>query len=219
MTAFRKYEDVKIVTLDCPGDCLNSVSDGIERHEMALARTIARDLFRAVLSYLPVAGLAAPQIGINKKVFIFSYDRNPENLEVVINPVMEPVGDKKIESWEGCLSVLLGKGIKQLANIARYETIQVTYVNWDGMEVQRQLTGFAAKVFQHELDHLNGFVNIMKEGATLKSFATESELKAFLDQTKQNDATVYQKPEEISAKEWAAVSRTDGSYYCFKRHP
>lgn len=211
MTAavFQKYFETKIVTVNCPDNCLYKPSDGIERHEMALAQSIARELFRAILPYLPAAGLAAPQIGINKKVFIFSYDRNAENFEVVINPVMEPVDDKKIESWEGCLSA---KVVKQLAKVARYETIKVTYVNWEGKEVQRLLTGFAAKVFQHELDHLNGIVNIMKEGATVKSFDTESEMKDFMAQAKKEDASVYQKPQEISIKDWASVSKADGSY-------
>ena len=211
-TDFQKYFEVKIVTLDCHGNCLHRISGGIERNELPLAQSIARDLFRAIPPFLPAAGLAAPQIGINKKVFIYSYDRNPLNFEVVINPVMEPVGDKKIESWEGCLSVLHSKGVKQLAKIARYETIKVTYVNWEGKEVQKLLTGFAAKVFQHELDHLNGIVNILKEGAIVKSFATDSELKAFMAQAKKEDAVSYQKPEDISVKEWATVLKADCSF-------
>lgn len=202
--ASQKYQEVNVVTLDCPGNCLHRVSGGIERHEMALARTIARDLFRAIQPYLPAAGIAAPQIGINKKVFLFSYDRDPKHLEVVINPSLEPVSDKKLESWEGCLSVIYVKGTKQIAKIARYETIKVTYVNWDGVEVQKILSGFAAKVFQHELDHLNGMVNIMKEGAAVKGFETEDELKAFMAQAKKEDAAFYVEPEELSAKEWAA---------------
>jgi len=61
--------------------------------------------------YLPAAGLAAPQIGISKSVFIFSFDRGPKNLEAVVNPRFVPIEDTKVEGWEGCFSVMLSNGI------------------------------------------------------------------------------------------------------------
>ncbi len=188
-------EDMKIVTIDSPlRDVLKKKTEEIRENELGLAREITEKLFLALKPYLPAAGLAAPQIGISKSVFIFSFDRDPKNLEAVINPSFIPVRDTKIEGWEGCFSVMLSNGLWKLAKIPRYEAIQVTYLNLEGEKIEKILEGFGAKVFQHEYDHLEGIENIDREDAIIETFDTKEAMFHFMQQVKKEDSTHYTKP-------------------------
>jgi peptide deformylase len=186
---------LKIVTIGSPEEAvLKQKTEDIRKNEFPLARDIAEKLFQALTPYLPAAGLAAPQIGISKSIFIFSYDRDPKNLEVVINPSFTPLEQTKIEGWEGCFSVILSDGIWKLAKVPRYENIKATYFNLEGEKVEKNLRGFAAKVFQHEYDHLQGIENIERADAEVKSFDTKEELFLFMQNVKKEDSLHYKKP-------------------------
>ncbi len=126
--------------------------------------------------------------------FIFSVDRDPNNLEGVINPYFVPCGATKIEGWEGCFSVMLSNGTWKLAKIPRYETIRVQYLNPNGEKIEKVLEGFAAKVFQHEYDHLQGVENIDREDAVIMDFASKEEMMSFMQEVKKEDALRYKKP-------------------------
>ena len=105
------------------------------------------------------AGLAAPQIGVDLQVVIFGTDEfNPRypNAPVVprtvlLNPVIEPLGDAEESDWEGCLSVpgLRGK-------VPRFSTIRYPGFDQYGDAIDRTVKGFHARVVQHECDHLIG---------------------------------------------------------------
>ena len=105
------------------------------------------------------AGLAAPQIGVDLQVVIFGTDEfNPRypNAPVVprtvlLNPVIEPLGDAEENDWEGCLSVpgLRGK-------VPRFSAIRYTGFDQYGDAIDRTVKGFHARVVQHECDHLIG---------------------------------------------------------------
>ncbi len=188
-------ENVQIVTIDSPlSHILKTKTEDIQIDELTLAQEILDKLFLALKPYLPAAGLAAPQIGISKSIFIFSFDRNPNNLEGVINPSFIPIGDTKIEGWEGCFSVMLSNGMWKLAKIPRYEKIQVKYLNIKGEKVEKFLEGFAAKVFQHEYDHLQGIENIDREDAIVLDFTTQEEMLSFMQEVKKEDSVHYKKP-------------------------
>ncbi len=103
-------------------------------------------------------GIAAPQIGVNKRVIMLGYDHNPRypNMKplpfmILINPEIEILDDTQIFMWEGCLSVpgLRGK-------VPRYK--KVKYKGWDpeGNPLEGILEDFHARVMQHEVDHING---------------------------------------------------------------
>jgi peptide deformylase len=92
--------------------------------------------------------------------------------------------------WEGCFSVPLA-----LTEVPRHQNILATYTNLEGQPVTSVLRGFAARVFQHEFDHLQGIENIHKENATIKNFTTQDELVEFITQVKQGDVVNYIKPE------------------------
>lgn len=188
-------ENVQIVTIDSPlQDVLKTKTEQLQANELPLARKIVEKLFLALKPYLPAAGLAAPQIGISKSVFMFSFDRDPNNLEGVINPSFIPVGDIKTEGWEGCFSVMLSDNSWKLAKIPRYETIKVQYLNVEGERIEKILEGFAATAFQHEYDHLQGVVNIDREDAIVMDFTTREEMLDFMKQVKKEDSLRYKRP-------------------------
>lgn len=180
---------LKIITIDDKNSAvLRTKAKPIQDNELPLAREIAQKLYEALEPYFPAAGLAAPQIGIDKTVFIYSFDRDPKNLEVVINPSFTPIGETKLEGWEGCLSSVLSKNEWKVANLPRYKTIQVSYLTKEGKKIEKVLEGFPARVFQHEWDHLQGTLNIDRKESLIKSFATEQELDAFMVEVKKRDA-------------------------------
>lgn len=103
-------------------------------------------------------GLAAPQVGIDMRLMIFGFEANPRYpdaepvpVTTLINPWLEILTDDTEDGWEGCLSVPGMRGLVPRATYIRYGgTLE------DGSELSREATGFHARVFQHEFDHLNG---------------------------------------------------------------
>lgn len=110
------------------------------------------------------AGLAAPQIGVSTRVVIFGVQANPRypDAEVVpttilINPALQPIGMEMEEGWEGCLSV---PGLRGLVN--RYRRLRYTGYDQRGNPIDRTVSGFHARVVQHECDHLDGILYPMR---------------------------------------------------------
>lgn len=92
-------------------------------------------------------GLAAPQCGISKRIFVMG---NPDHLVACINPEIIS-GTETIRDLEGCLSFP-----DLWMYVERYKVIKVKYYNVAGERVEQELTGLMARVFQHELQHLDG---------------------------------------------------------------
>ena len=114
-------------------------------------------------------GVAAPQIDVSKRVFLAdiskeNWSKDDVEVTVILNPEIINVSDKCEYDWEGCLSApgIWGK-------VKRPYQIEVTYLDEQGSLVNKVLIGLAARVFQHELDHLNGilFVDRMDDMSTL----------------------------------------------------
>jgi peptide deformylase len=110
------------------------------------------------------AGIAAPQIGVSLQVVIFGVGSNPRYPDaeqvpytVLINPVLNFIGDEIEEGWEGCLSVPGMRGA-----VPRY--IRLHYKGFDqyGNGIDRLVSAFHARVVQHECDHLNGILYPMR---------------------------------------------------------
>ena len=104
------------------------------------------------------AGLAAIQIGITKQVMIFGIEKNPRYPDVetipsttIINPKYEVLNKEKEDGWEGCLSVPGMRGV-----VPRYKHIRYYGFDEFGAVIEREVTNFHARVFQHEFDHLEG---------------------------------------------------------------
>jgi len=103
-------------------------------------------------------GLAAPQIGVLKQVVLFGMQHNlrypnamPVPEQVLINPIITPIGNETTDGWEGCLSIPSMRG-----NVTRYESIRYTAFNAQGESFAYEVDGFHARVVQHECDHLWG---------------------------------------------------------------
>lgn len=106
------------------------------------------------------AGIAAPQIGVPLRVVIFGFESNPRYPDaepvpftVLVNPVVEPIGADRDEDWEGCLSVPGMRGL-----VPRYRRIRYRGEDEIGATIDREVTGFHARVVQHEVDHLDGIL-------------------------------------------------------------
>ena len=137
---------------------------------------------------IPCAGIAANQIGYDKRIFIGmkrdepdteekykelrkdenkivkqkSGNPNADNYEFYINPQIDQTYKKSIqEEEEGCLSI---PEIRLIAE--RFDKIKVRYYNMNGKKIQKTLKGFLSRLFQHELDHLNGV--LMVENSKIK---------------------------------------------------
>ena len=99
-------------------------------------------------------GLAAPQIGVNKRMFVL--DIGDGKVRKVINPKLEYFGDI-IECEEGCLSVPgIYRGVK------RPERVVITYLDANGETVVEEATELLGRAFQHEYDHLDGILYVDK---------------------------------------------------------
>lgn len=105
-------------------------------------------------------GIAAPQLSASWQLLIIAsrptprYPNAPEMMPLTMfNPKFEAIGAEKIKDWEGCLSI---PGIRAL--VPRHLSIRVRYQDNRGQARQIDLSGFPARVFQHEFDHLLGLV-------------------------------------------------------------
>jgi len=122
------------------------------------------------------AGLAAPQVHVPLGIIVIGtganlrYPRNGDMpIEVMINPKITEFSEQMEEDWEGCLSLTELWGM-----VKRSVAVTVTGFDREGENVEIKVEGFAARVFQHEIDHLHGkvFVDRMSDMKSL-SFASE----------------------------------------------
>ena len=148
----------RIITMGNP--VLHDVAKEIPPHEFNSAETqkLVDDLKRA-MAPTHASGIAAPQIGVNKRLIIFGYGKlknypsePPVPFTVLINPKYSaPDPEDKVEVWEHCLSVpgMRGKTV-------RYNRIVYSGYQQDGSLVTREATGIHSVLVQHEIDHLDG---------------------------------------------------------------
>ncbi|HTY48208.1 MAG TPA: peptide deformylase [Steroidobacteraceae bacterium] len=129
---------------------------GAEFPQLGELLTDMQDTMRA----LSGAGLAAPQIGVSRRVVIFEMHENPRYphvapipFTVLVNPVLTPLGEEQEEGWEGCLSV---PGLRGL--VPRYRRLRYQGLDAEGGPIDRTVEGFHARVVQHEVDHLDGIL-------------------------------------------------------------
>ncbi|MGN6671500.1 MAG: peptide deformylase [Candidatus Nucleicultricaceae bacterium] len=132
------------------------------------------------------AGLAAPQIGVNHPIFIYTPDRTTENLRVVINPSFEPMGEEDVEGTEACFSVPL-----RCVKLNRWKKIKVRYQTLEKTWVEDILEGFAAKVFQHEMDHILGRLIVDHSSAEVTTFKDAKEFEEHMKRIHLEDSKTY----------------------------
>ena len=110
------------------------------------------------------AGLAAPQIGVGLQVVVFGFESSPRYPDaeavpqtILVNPLITPLDEEIEEGWEGCLSVPGMRGI-----VPRYRHIRYRGFDERGEAIDRTVSGFHARVVQHECDHLDGVLFPMR---------------------------------------------------------
>jgi peptide deformylase len=125
-------------------------------------------------------GLAANQVGINLRAIVLEcrankrYPRSPHfPLQAYVNPRIVKKSKKMIIDWEGCLSIPGYRG-----SVPRHESILVEATTPGGKRIRRRVTGFEARVFQHEIDHINGFVYVDRM-PNLRTLMHEDEMLRF----------------------------------------
>ena len=152
------------------------VSEPVTDFHGPALRALIDDMFDTMAA-LNGAGLAAPQIGISKRVVIFGIDKNPRypGMEpvpntILINPVLEPLTDIMEDGWEGCLNVPGMRGM-----VPRYTHLRYSGFDQHGTHFQREVHGFHARVVQHECDHLDGILYPMRI-KNMREFGFKKEL-------------------------------------------
>mmetsp|Transcript_4837 Transcript_4837/g.14655 ORF Transcript_4837/g.14655 Transcript_4837/m.14655 type:complete len:238 (+) Transcript_4837:842-1555(+) len=140
-----------------PHPALRAASVEIGTSELDAAATLSRRMLELMYEANGV-GLAAPQVGINKRLMVF----NPEGKKerwldevVLINPRIVASADGKETDVEGCLSFPGMSG-----NVERSKWVKVEAMNTKGKPVKKKYSGWVARIFQHEYDHLDGVVYV-----------------------------------------------------------
>jgi peptide deformylase len=114
----------------------------------------------------PGVGLAAPQVGVGERLIVVEWADEPEHeddppmkkrLYVVLNPEIVWASEDMVQGTEGCLSVPGWVG-----DVLRHEAVTVRGLNRNGEKIKIQAEGWLARIFQHEIDHLEGVLYIDK---------------------------------------------------------
>ena len=139
------------------------IADKVHDFNIPQLHALLADM-RDTMQALNGAGLAAPQIGVGLRVVIFGVQHNPRYPDaeevpetVLINPLITPLGEAMEEDWEGCLSV---PGLRGL--VPRFPHIRYQGFDEYGALIDRSVSGFHARVVQHECDHLDGILYPMR---------------------------------------------------------
>ncbi|MBI5524786.1 MAG: peptide deformylase [Deltaproteobacteria bacterium] len=152
-------EPMDVVKNDNPGGdtFLRESAAPIDTDDKALPQLVAR-MFATVKAEKGV-GIAAPQVGVSRQVIVVQrLDREPEKPFVVyLNPEINWSSEETAVEWEGCLSIPAGHG-----KVKRAAAVVVEYDTEDGGRDSERVSGFVARIFQHEIDHLDGVLFIDK---------------------------------------------------------
>lgn len=152
------YEDLKIILY--PDPRLKKVSAPVTAFDDDLKQLAVRmfELMRASRG----VGLAAPQVGINLRMFVMNPTGEPQDDRVYVNPVLsEATGSEEAE--EGCLSL---PDIH--VNVDRSRTMRIQAQDLEGNPIEQVETGYLARIWQHETDHLNGTMLTDRMGAVAR---------------------------------------------------
>ena len=146
----------KIVTL--PEPVLRRKAHAVTKFDKNL-QTVIDDMVETMRD-APGVGLAAPQIGLSERLIVIEYHEKPEDEEIedapkkvwaVLNPEIAKASEEMVMGVEGCLSIpnLVGE-------VERHAAVQVKGLNRHGKPMKIKAEGWLARIFQHEIDHLNG---------------------------------------------------------------
>lgn len=141
----------------CGNPLLNQIAEQVSIFDESLSALI-EEMFAVMDAYNGV-GLASPQVGVNKRIFVVDTHQNGERL-AFINPEILSTSDDSVPYEEGCLSI---PGVYK--TVYRPSTVEVSFKNEKGKGNIIKVSGLLARVIQHENDHLNGklFISHLSE--------------------------------------------------------
>ena len=172
-----------LVLLPQNAPLLVAKAGGIDVFEDPIFQTFIDELIRCGDENDGV-GIAAPQVGKSIRLFIMAPKPNPRYPDApfmepaaIINPEILNVSEEKEKGWEGCLSVPGFRGM-----VPRHLEIDVAYQDRTGQHMRAHFSGFLARLFQHEFDHLEGILfpdRMEKEDSlvTLEEFTAITRIK------------------------------------------
>ena len=135
---------------------LRRISHKVDRFDDKLGKLL--DDMRETMIKADGVGLAAPQVGVSKRIIVIKPDAESDEIVEMINPVISEQSGVQV-GVEGCLSVDSSKNCK----IARPMRLKIEYTDRNGVRHSEYALGFKARVICHETDHLNGILFIDKE--------------------------------------------------------
>ncbi|HEX4054550.1 MAG TPA: peptide deformylase [Tepidisphaeraceae bacterium] len=152
------YDELKIISY--PDPRLRRVSVPVKKFDEDLG-ALARRMFELMREAKGV-GLAAAQVGKNIRLFISNHTQKPEDDRVYVNPVLFDA-DGEETAQEGCLSI---PNIN--VEVVRPKSVRMQAKDLSGNPIEQSEIGYVARIWQHELDHLNGILLIDRMGPTAK---------------------------------------------------
>ena len=160
-----------IITI--PDPVLRKEAAAVERVDAELLK-LAGDMLTTMYD-APGIGLAAPQVGILRRLIVMdpSRDEEPKQPLIMVNPVIIERGNEMREHEEGCLSIP-----EFTAEIERPATTRVVYIDESGKTQEKTLEGIWSTLVQHEIDHLNGvlfidYLSRLKRDMIVKKFTKQ----------------------------------------------
>lgn len=149
--------DLRIVKYPHPALRAQNAEITPEELESDEIKNLARDMLKVMYAAEGV-GLAAPQVGVNKRLMVYNPSGDSKKwLEetILVNPQIVEFSDAQDTETEGCLSFPDMNG-----EVARSKWIKVEAMNLKGKKMKKKFNGWEARIFQHEYDHLDGKVYI-----------------------------------------------------------
>lgn len=172
----------KIIKVREVGDpILNKISDEVDINNINNEILDIIEDLKSTLEDGIGLGIAAPQIGINKRIIVVGAKKedikynNAEDIPqtAMINPKWQKLSDETDIQFEGCLSVPSISG-----KVERYKNIKLEYYNENGNKIELELNGFFARLIQHECDHLDGFT-LLNKVTEKDGFSTKENIKKY----------------------------------------
>jgi len=165
----------KIVTL--PDPVLRRKAKKVTRFTPEL-KTLIDDMVETMRE-APGVGLAAPQVGVQQRVIVVEYnedeedEESPKRLYTIVNPQIVAAAEETVMGIEGCLSVpgLVGEVERHLAVVVKGQDAR-------GKPLKLDLSGWVARIFQHEIDHLDG---VMFTDRATKVWKPSEEEEIYID--------------------------------------
>ena len=140
------YEDLKIILW--PDPRLKKMSKPVDAFDSSLKELADRML--VLMREAKGVGLAAPQVGLNIRMFVMNATGEPGNDRVYVNPVLSQ-GEGEEEDEEGCLSLP-----EIHTKVVRFRDLTLNAQDVEGKPIEEADSGFVTRIWQHEFDHLNG---------------------------------------------------------------